>query len=190
MAQKARAAKSLTFSPEKAKAFFDDAKLDWQTHHRMNYVAKEHAEAMGIHEGSYGEILRGKRRASAIQCLLIARDLDLPVEDVVAIEGLPDIAGLIRFVENDKEQRYPGERESILATLRIAQQSPVWRQADWRTVIYRQQADAILASELDTYTKAALYADQVHEFSEHLRTNQMQSRAQRRTGEILISAAS
>ena len=191
MVQKARAkARIQAFSPEKAKAFFDDVRLDWQTNNRKTFVIKDHAEATGIHTGTYGEIFGGKRRAALYQCLAIAHDLEIPVEPVLRVEGYPDAEVLIQLVEADTTPRYPGEKESILRTLRIALKSPVWQQAKWKDYTFRQQADFIMASDLDAYTKAALYADQVHEFSEHLRNNQIQQRAQRKTGEIVVTAAS
>ncbi len=177
------------FTAEAVKSFFDDAKLDWQTHHRKPFVVKEHAEAISMNESVYGLLLRGKQRIIITDCLRIARDLEVSVEAVLRIEGYPDLATLINLVDADTTPRYPGEKESILRTLRIALTSPVWQSADWKMVIFKQKADFALASDLDPYTKAAYYADEVHEYSEHLRRNQIQTRAQRKTEEIMAAVS-
>jgi transcriptional regulator with XRE-family HTH domain len=108
----------------------------------------------GINESVLGQYKRGQRRPIIDHCLPLARWYDVPVDDVLAELGYPNLAKLISTTRASNWE----EREMILKLLRIAQSNDAWKSADWRTVSWKAMADEQLTNSNDIHQKARNYA--------------------------------
>ncbi len=170
------------FTAATAKGYFDKVIRTWEYQQGRDFVNIEAAAVMDINETTFGEIRRGKRQAQLMQCLAIARYLKVPVEEVLRAEGYPDVQALQQWVEADTTPRHPGEQKYVLDMLRVALHAPDWVRTGSDNP-FKQQAELMLCSELDTYTKAVYYADAVYNWG-HNRDHNI-PRAQRQTDEIM-----
>jgi len=142
------------------------------------------AEQMHINETSWSQIRRGKRRPLIGQCLAIARQLEIPLEDVLRLEGFPDIKQLAQIVGQEPPPQTKEAREVrqyAIDLLHIAAQSPLWQGINQQSP-YKERADEILASDMPPLEKAVRYADVIYDWYQNRERDT--PRWQRKTDEI------
>ena len=158
--------------------------LAWRGRHsREKYTQKAAALQMGINPTTFSYFLAGRDMPSPAQCLAISRRFEIPLNSILLATGYPDVRALVELVELDSEPRAAGEKIYILDMLGRVAQSPLWQTVDWRVSAYKERADAVLASDLEPYVKAAYYADAVYDWG-HNRERDT-PRWERKTDEIM-----
>jgi DNA-binding XRE family transcriptional regulator len=175
------------FDATKAKQFFAKAKANWAAHHDgETWVAQAHLglAEMHINETTLGQILNGKIQALLWHCLIIARELEVSLEDVLRVEGLPDVQALLDMVEKREAAngRDAQVKQYILDTLRFAQHNRDWQRLTWEST-YKERAEMALVLNVDPLTRARFYADAVYEWWQH--RNDDLPRYRRKTTEML-----
>lgn len=164
------------------------------------------AEVMHINEASWSQIRRGKRRPLPEQCLRIAHILDVPLDEVLRLEGYPTVPDLILwlkkqpitpayvmdqfgFSSEQAEARASFLQNYALTMLQYSLDFPKWRAQDWRNAPSLQYAEEILASDRSNTDKAVRYADIVYDWAKSLERERDESRWVRHTGEHAFQAS-
>jgi transcriptional regulator with XRE-family HTH domain len=188
-----------SLSPEVIEATFNRwINLFRLRHTEDNYPNVRLAKyVLGINDAQWSQIRRGKKRPSIEQCLSIAHNLDVPLDEVLQLEGYLTVAGLTAWL-----QKHPMDAEYVqrmgvssqeaeakarklqgdtLYLLNYSLGHPAWKELDWRISPFRERADEVLASSRPNTDKAIRYADAVWEWTQSLERDA--SRWVRRTGE-------